>query len=65
MSQLIPLTRPAEAKAAGMPVETVNQLRWLQRTADEKGISEAFVRIGKRVFVDPEMFHKLVRKIIL
>jgi len=59
--QLIPLTRPTEAKAAGVPVETEQQLRWLVRTAEEKGLSEAFVRIGRRVFLDPAKFHELVR----
>jgi hypothetical protein len=60
--QLIPLNRPAEAKAAGIPVETENQLRWLERTADDKGLRAAFVRIGRRVFLDPAKFHELARK---
>jgi hypothetical protein len=59
--QLIPLTNPAEAKAAGIPVDTEDQLRWLERTADTKGLRPAFVRIGRRVFLDPERFHRLVR----
>jgi hypothetical protein len=53
MASLIPLNRPAEAKAAGIPVEAENQLRWLERTADDKGLRAAFVRIGRRVFLDP------------
>lgn len=61
MQQLIPLTRPAEAKAAGIPVESVDQLRWLERTADDKGLRPAFVRIGKRVFIDPAKFHECAR----
>lgn len=60
-SQLIPLTRPAEAKAAGIPVETEHQLRWLERTADEKGLSGAFISIGRRKYIDPDKFHQLVR----
>jgi len=60
--QLIPLNRPTEAKAAGIPVETENQLRWLERTADDKGLRQAFVRIGRRVFIDPAKFHELARK---
>lgn len=60
--QLIPLNKPAEAKAAGIPVETEDQLRWMERTAEEKGLAEAFVRIGRRVFVDPAKFHELVRQ---
>jgi len=59
---LIPLNRPAEAKAAGIPVETEDQLRWMQRTAPQKGLAAAFVRIGRRVFIDPRKFHELVRR---
>ena len=63
MASLIPLNRPAEAKAAGIPVETENQLRWLERTAaGDKGLRAAFVRIGRRVFIDPAKFHELARK---
>lgn len=61
MSQLIPVNRPAEAKAAGIPVQTEHQLRWLVRTSHEKGLDAAFVRIGRRVYVDPVKFHQLVR----
>jgi len=60
--KLIPLTDPVAAKAEGVPVETTDQLRWLERTADEKGLRGAFVRIGRRVFLDPGKFHELVRK---
>ena len=61
-AQLIPVNRPAEAKAAGIPVDTEDQLRWLERTADEKGLRPAFVRIGRRVYIDPARFHELVRQ---
>jgi hypothetical protein len=59
---LIPLTDVTGARNAGIPVTTTHQLRWLERTADEKGLREAFVRVGRRVFLDPETFHKLVRR---
>jgi hypothetical protein len=59
--QLIPLNRPLEARAAGIPVDSENQLRWLERTADEKGLRDAFIRIGRRVFLDADKFHQLVR----
>jgi hypothetical protein len=62
MSQLIPLNKPAELKAAGIPFETAHQARWAERTADEKGLRDAFVRIGRRVFVDPAKFHELARQ---
>jgi hypothetical protein len=60
-TQLIPLNHPAELKAAGIPVDTEDQARWLERTADAKGLRAAFIRIGRRVYVDPERFHRLVR----
>ena len=46
---LIALTDVAGAKAAGIPVTSTHQLRWLDRTADEKGLRPAFVRVGRRV----------------
>lgn len=59
--QLIPLTRPDRMLDAGLPFETVDQARWAHRRSVENGTAAAFVRIGKRVFVDPEKFHELVR----
>lgn len=63
MSQsLVALTDLAGAKTAGIPVTSTHQLRWLERTADEKGLRAAFIRIGRRVFIDPAKFHELARK---
>jgi len=62
MMQLIPLTDPAGMKAAGLPFHTTDSARWCHRHADERGLSEAFVRLGKRVYVDPDKFHELVRR---
>lgn len=63
MSQsLIALTDVAAAKAAGIPITSTHQLRWLERTADEKGLRPAFVRVGRRVFLDPARFHELARQ---
>jgi hypothetical protein len=59
--QLIPLTRPEAMIAAGLPFETVDQARWAHRRSAETGTAAAFVKIGKRVFVDPAKFHELVR----
>lgn len=61
MSQLIALTDVPAAQRAGIPVNTTHQMRWLERTADEKGLSAAFIRIGRRVYIDPARFHELVR----
>lgn len=61
MQQLIPLTRPVELKAAGVPFETINSARWAYRKRHENGLAGAFVRIGKRIYLDPAKFHELVR----
>lgn len=63
MSQsLIALTDVAGAQRAGIPVTTTHQLRWMERTADEKGLRKAFVSIGRRKYIDPVMFHELARQ---
>ena len=61
MQQLIPLTRPDKLQAAGLPFETTDAARWAHRQAAETGLTDAFVRIGRRVYVDPDRFHALVR----
>lgn len=60
--QLIPLNRPEQMQAAGIPFETEHQARWAMRQSDQNGLTGAFVRIGRRVFVDPKVFHELARK---
>lgn len=60
--QLIAVNRPADMKAAGLPFDTEHQARWAERTADQKGLRAAFVRIGRRVYIDPAKFHELARK---
>ena len=58
-AQLIPLTRPDLARAAGIPVDSEWQLRWLRRNPDYAG---AFVRLGrKRIYIDPAKFHERAR----
>jgi hypothetical protein len=61
MQQLIPLTKPDEMRAAGLPFESTDSARWCHRHAQERGLTDAFVRIGRRVYVDPQRFHDLVR----
>jgi hypothetical protein len=60
-SQLIRINDLEGLKAAGLPFKSVNAARWCQRTAREKGLADAFVRIGKAVHVDPAKFHELAR----
>jgi hypothetical protein len=59
--QLIPLTRPEKMQAAGLPFETTDAARWAHRTAAQNGIADAFVRVGRRIYIDPDRFHELVR----
>jgi hypothetical protein len=62
MQQLIPLTRPAELKAAGIPFETEDSARWAFRRRHDTGLASAFVTIGRRIYLDPAKFHELVRR---
>jgi len=61
MQQLIPLTDAEKMQAAGLPFTTTDSARWCHRQAAERGLAKAFVRIGRRIYVDPELFHELVR----
>ena len=62
MQQLIPLTRPEKLQAAGLPFETTDSARWAYRCRHDNGIEDAFVRIGGRIFIDPDRFHELIRR---
>ena len=59
--QLISLTDPAAMTEAGLPFKTTDSARWCFRHRVERGVDAAFVRIGSRVYVDPDKFHQLVR----
>ncbi len=62
MQQLIPLTDPAKMQVAGLPFETTYSARWCARRAHETGLADAFIKIGRRIYIDPEKFHELVRR---
>lgn len=59
---LIPLTDPAQMLAAGLPFRTTDSARWCFRHREQRGVASAFVRIGRRVYIDPDEFHRLVRE---
>jgi hypothetical protein len=61
MHQLIPLTEPEKMQAAGLPFRSTDSAYWCFRNAEKRGLSKAFVRIGRRVYVDPAKFHELAR----
>jgi hypothetical protein len=60
--QLIPLTEPQQLVDAGLPWDTENKARWAFRKRHENGLAGAFVRIGKKVLVDPAKAHELARQ---
>lgn len=60
--QLIPLTRPEKMMEAGVPFETEDAARWAYRRSHETGLAGAFIRIGGRVYLDPDKFHELARR---
>ncbi|MGC3982814.1 MAG: hypothetical protein QM808_16305 [Steroidobacteraceae bacterium] len=60
--QLIPITRPDLMQAAGLPFQSTDSARWAERTASEKGFAASFIRIGRRVYINPARFHELVRE---
>jgi hypothetical protein len=61
-SVLIPLSSIDELHAAGVGYpKTVDGWRWLYRCRAERGLEQAFVRIGRRVLVDVPKFLELAR----
>lgn len=60
-SQLIPINKPEQFREVGLPFNTEHQIRWVLRCSSENGLGDAFVRIGRRIYIDPEKFHFLVR----
>lgn len=60
--ELIPFTQPDRMVAAGIPFETEHSARWAYRRRHENGLAEAFVRIGRRIYVDRQRFHEVVRR---
>jgi hypothetical protein len=51
---LVALTDTAGLRAAGITYpHTLNAWRWLYRHRHERGLADAFRRIGRRIMVDP------------
>lgn len=50
--KFIPLSRPEELKAAGLPWGTYGQAQWAYRQRHVYGLSAAFVRQGKKILVN-------------
>ena len=59
----IPITDLASLRAAGIAYPaSVHAWRWLYRVRHERGLADAFRRIGRRVVVNPARFLELVRQ---
>jgi hypothetical protein len=61
MKQLIPLQDIDALRSHGIYFKSEGAARWVERTAQFKGLTEAFVRVGSRVFIDPDKYHELAR----
>ena len=60
--QLIPINKPEQLQANGIPFSTEHQVRWALRQSHDNGLGSAFIRIGRRIYIDPDKFHELVRR---
>ena len=61
--KVIALTDTAGLRAAGITYPgTLHAWRWLYRHRQERGLADAFRRIGRRIVVDPERYVELVRQ---
>ena len=53
----IPINNSAATMAAGIAYpNTENGWRWLYRNRLERGLAHCFVRLGRRVLVDPQAY---------
>lgn len=58
----VALTDLTNLRAAGIAYpSTVHGWRWLFRNRHERGLDDAFRRIGRRIVVDPQRYRELVR----
>ena len=59
----VAMTDLANLRAAGIVYPSIiHGWRWLYRHRQERGLGDAFRRIGRRIVVDPERYRELVRE---
>lgn len=59
---LIPIIDRERLIAAGIVYpDTIDSWRWLYRKRHERGLDDAFCRVGRRILVDVPVFLELVR----
>ena len=61
-ADLIALNAVEKYEQKGLPWKSEDAARWTYRKREEYGLSGAFIRIGRRVFIDPVKFHELARE---
>ena len=53
----IPINDPAATQAAGIAYPaTENGWRWTYRQRHQRGLAHCFVRVGRRILVDPQAY---------
>ena len=57
---LIPLQNPEGWLAQGVPFKSEHAARWSFRRRHEMGLAKAFVRLGRRIYVDPAGFAEAI-----
>lgn len=59
---LVPITDLKNLRAAGVVYpSTVEGFRWLFRKRYERGMEDAFRRVGRRILLDTERYLELIR----
>ncbi len=59
--KLIRITDTEALHAEGIKFPSTGAFRWFESKAEENGFADAFVRVGRRVFVDPDRYHDIAR----
>jgi hypothetical protein len=58
---IVYLTEIDRAREYGLPWRSVDAARWEYRTRHDRGTARAFVRVGRRVAVYPDVYHTIMR----
>jgi hypothetical protein len=61
LNALIPISKPAELAAAGLPWRTYHSVQWAFRQRNQNGLKDCFRKLGKTVVVDVAKAHELIR----
>ena len=59
--RLIPLNDIPALQEAGIPFKTLDAARHCYKKRFERGLEDAFVKLGDRTHLDPDIFHERAR----